>query len=87
MTKPKPTAPAYYFPNRHVDPQNGEWQGKGGTEWEVLKYARPRFEGQKQSKVPLHGYEDGAAHRVMAKEIDAVGHGVEGLPSRTPTAF
>ena len=80
MQKKKPTVLAYYFPNWHVDPQNEEWHGPGWTEWEVLKYARPRFEGHKQPKVPLRGYEDESDPKVMAKKIDdAVDHGVDGF--------
>ena len=80
MTKIKPTVLAYYFPNWHVDPRNEAWHGEGWTEWEVLKHATPRFEGHKQPKVPLWGYEDESDPKVMAKKIDAaVDHGVDGF--------
>ncbi len=61
----------YYFPNYHVDPRNEVIHGKGWTEWEVLKCARPRFEGHDQPKAPLWGYEDEADPKVMAKKIAA----------------
>lgn len=48
----------YYFPQWHVDPQNEKKYGYPWTEWEVLKNAKPRFEGHQQPKVPLWGYED-----------------------------
>lgn len=80
MSKIKPTVLAYYFPNWHVDPRNEEWHGKGWTEWQCLKYATPRFEGHKQPKIPLWGYEDESDPRVMEKKIDAaVQHGVDGF--------
>ena len=60
---------AYYFPNWHVDSRNEQWHGKGWTEWEVAKCARPRFEGHEQPKIPLWGYEDEADPKVMEKKI------------------
>lgn len=61
---------AYYFPNWHVDPANERFHGKGWTEWQLMKYATPRFEGHQQPKVPLWGYEDEADPKVMEKKID-----------------
>ena len=67
----------YYFPNYHIDPRNEDIHGKGWTEWELMKCAKPRFEGHIQPKVPLWGYEDEADPTVMAKKIDAAAdHGV-----------
>ena len=40
---------AYYFPNWHQDKRNDVWHGKGWTEWEVVKCARPRFEGHRRT--------------------------------------
>ena len=69
---------AYYFPNWHVDPANERFHGKGWTEWQLMKYATPRFEGHQQPKVPLWGYEDEADPKVMEKKIDAAAdHGVD----------
>ena len=80
MRNIKPTVMAYYFPNWHVDPRNEQWHGPGWTEWEVLKYSRPRFEGHKQPKKPLWGYLAESDPEVMAKKIDtAVDHGVDGF--------
>lgn len=68
---------AYYFPNYHLDPTNREWHGEGWTEWELVKNAKPRFEGHMQPKVPLWGYEDEADPKVMEKKIDAAAdHGL-----------
>ncbi len=80
MNQKKPTVLAYYFPNWHVDPRNEQWHGPGWTEWEVLKYARPRFEGHRMPRVPLWGYLDESDPAVMALKIDAaVSHGVDGF--------
>ncbi len=71
---------AYYFPNWHVTPQNEVWHGKGWTEWQVVKYATPRFPGHLQPKIPLWGYEDESLPAVMEKKIDAaLSHGIDGF--------
>ena len=71
---------AYYFPNWHQDKRNDAWHGKGWTEWEVSKCARPRFEGHYQPRVPLWGYEDEADPKVMAKKIAcAKSYGIKGF--------
>lgn len=71
---------AYYFPNWHQDKRNDVWHGKGWTEWEVVKCARPRFEGHVQPHVPLWGYEDEADPAVMAKKISvAKEYGIDGF--------
>ena len=71
---------AWYFPNWHVTPQNEKWHGKGWTEWQVVKYATPRFEGHLQPKIPLWGYEDEADPAVFAKKIrEAKSHGIDGF--------
>jgi hypothetical protein len=74
------TITAYYWPNYHVDARNEQWFGPGWTEWEITKYARPRFEGHNQPRVPLWGYEDESDPAVMARKIDAAAqHGVDVL--------
>lgn len=68
---------AYYFPNYHHDPRNEAWYGQGWSEWELLKYARPRWEGHAQPKVPAWGYEDESDPQVFARKIDAAAdHGL-----------
>lgn len=77
---PTPKIYAYYFPNWHPDAFNERFHGKGWTEWEVLKCARPRFEGQYQPRVPLWGYENESDPAVMARKIDAAAdHGLAGF--------
>ena len=61
----------FYFGNYHVDPRNEAHHGKGWTEWEYVKGAKPRFEGHRQPKVPLWGYLDEANPKDMAKKLDA----------------
>lgn len=67
----------YYYPDYHVDRRNEAWHGKGWTEWELVKGAGPRFQGHRQPKVPLWGYEDEADPAVMQKKIAAAAdHGI-----------
>lgn len=80
MANKTPEVYAWYFPNWHPDPRNDAWHGKNWTEWEVVKCARPRFEGHVQPKVPLWGYEDESDPKVMEKKIDAaLEHGIDGF--------
>lgn len=68
---------AYYFPNYHVDARNEKVHGRGWTEWELVKAARPRFPGHLQPNVPMWGYEDEADPKIFAKKIDAAAdHGL-----------
>lgn len=68
----------YHFPNYHPDSINAKWHGKGWTEWEVVKAAKPRFEGHGQPKVPTWGYFDESDPKWAAKEIDlAADHGID----------
>ena len=68
----------YYFPNYHPDSINAKWHGKGWTEWEVVKAAKPRFRGHEQPKVPSWGYFNEADPKWTAKEIDlAANNGID----------
>jgi len=43
---PNYTIACYYFPNYHPnDARNIKQKGKGWSEWELVKNAKPRFEG------------------------------------------
>jgi len=72
------TVACYYFGNYHPgDPRNTRQKGKGWSEWELVKAARPRFPGHLQPKVPLWGYQDESRPRVMARKIAAAAdHGI-----------
>lgn len=71
---------AWYFPNWHPDRRNDEWHGKGWTEWEVTKCARPRFEGHDQPKLPVWGYADESDPNVMELKIrTAKEYGIDGF--------
>ncbi|MCM8829583.1 MAG: glycoside hydrolase family 99-like domain-containing protein [Candidatus Omnitrophica bacterium] len=49
---------AIYFPSWHPDAHYQSWYGKGFTEWELVKTAKPLFENHHQPKVPEWGYFD-----------------------------
>lgn len=70
---------AYYFPNYHNDDSRNENRyGKGWSEWELVKNAVPRFEGQHQPKIPLWGYTNESDPEVMKMKIDvASSHGID----------
>jgi hypothetical protein len=73
------TVAAYYFGNYHPgDPRNEKMKGKGWTEWELMKQAKPRFPGHQQPKVPAWGYQDESDPAVMEQKIAAAAdHGVD----------
>ncbi|MFA6111688.1 MAG: glycoside hydrolase family 99-like domain-containing protein, partial [Candidatus Latescibacterota bacterium] len=75
----KPTVLCYYFPNYHPDdPRNARVHGPGWSEWELVKAARPRFEGHDQPRVPAWGYTDESDPAVMARKIAlAADHGID----------
>lgn len=74
----RPDIAAFYFPDYHADPINERVHGQGWTEWDIVKAARPRFEGHQQPRVPVWGYEDESDPKVMAKKIDcAAKYGVD----------
>ena len=63
---------AYYFPNYHMDDSRNEKRyGRGWSEWELVKNAVPRFEGQYQPKIPLWGYTNESDPKVMEMKINA----------------
>ena len=72
------TIACYYFPNYHPnDLRNERLKGRGWSEWELVKNARPRFPGHRLPKAPLWGYTDESDPRVMAQKIAAAaGHGI-----------
>jgi len=76
MAKPDEVI-AIYFPSFHPHDHSDTWYGRGFTEWENVKGARPLFEGHHQPKVPEWGYFDESDPEWAAKEIDlAADHGI-----------
>ncbi len=69
----------YYFGNYHPsDRRNEALKGKGWSEWDLVKQAKPRFPGHAQPRVPLWGYTDESDPKEMARKIDAAAdHGID----------
>jgi hypothetical protein len=61
---------AIYFPSWHDEPRRAATQGPGWTEWELMKAARPRFEGHSQPIVPEWGYLDETDPANMKRSCD-----------------
>jgi hypothetical protein len=69
---------AWVWPSCHDDERSKDlfWE-EGPGEWEMIKKARPLFEGHYQPKQPLWGYEPDDDPKTMEKWIDvASGHKV-----------
>jgi hypothetical protein len=76
------TVACYYFPNYHTrdttDLRISRQHFDNWSEWELVKQARPRFEGHDQPKTPAWGYTDEKDPAVMAQKIQAAAtHGVD----------
>ncbi|MFD2599008.1 glycoside hydrolase family 99-like domain-containing protein [Sphingobacterium corticis] len=69
------TVACYYFPNYHTRDSSelpiSRQHFTNWSEWELVKQAKPRFEGHEQPKVPAWGYEDEKDPKVMEKKIKA----------------
>jgi hypothetical protein len=66
------TVAIYYWPNFHQDAYHQSKKGQGWTEWEIVRNAKPKFEGHDQPKMPLWGYRDESDPKEMARSIDAM---------------
>lgn len=62
---------AFNFPNYHPSAPQEKFFGKGWTEWELLKRAKPMFEGHQQPRRPLWGCFNEADPVWAEREIDA----------------
>lgn len=73
------TVATYYFGNYHPgDPRNTKLKGATWSEWELVKNAKPRFEGHHQPNVPLWGYTDESKPKDMEQKIAAAAdHGID----------
>lgn len=68
---------AYVWPAYQDDPRARQFFPQGIGEWETVMNARPKFEGHRQPRKPVWGYQNEADPRVMEMQIDAAAdHGV-----------
>lgn len=70
-----------YFPQLHAIPENDEWWGKGFTDWENVKTAKPQFDGHNQPRIPLNNnYYDQSELETLRWQIElAKAHGIYGF--------
>jgi hypothetical protein len=65
------TVAAYYYPCTHPHSRWDKAKYPGFTEWDLIRKAKPRFNGHKQPKIPVWGYQDESKPDVMAQKINA----------------
>lgn len=71
---------AAYLPQYHETKENNEFWGKGFTDWDSVKNAKPQFENHIQPRVPLNGYYDLSDYREIKKQaILAKKYGIDGF--------
>ena len=71
---------AYYWPAYHDEPRWRSFFDGTEGEWEIIRNATPKYEGHRQPRIPVWGYEDETDPKVMEKKINAaVRHGVNVL--------
>ncbi|RME60802.1 hypothetical protein D6779_01520, partial [Candidatus Parcubacteria bacterium] len=72
---------AIYFPQFHTIPENDEWWGKGFTDWDMVRRARPMFPGHHQPRVPLESnYYDQSKLEILRWQVDlAKRYGIHGF--------
>lgn len=70
-----------YFPQLHAIPENDTWWGKGFTDWDSVKTAKPQFEGHYQPRIPLeNNYYDQSKLETLRWQIYlAKAHGIYGF--------
>ena len=71
----------FYFPQFHAIPENDEWWGKGFTDWNNVKRAKPIFNNHYQPRVPKNNnYYDQSNIETVKWQVDlAQANGVTGF--------
>ena len=72
---------AFYFPQFHPIKENDKWWGKGFTDWDLVKKAKPLFEGHNQPREPINDdYYNPCKKETLARQsLLAKKYGVEGF--------
>ena len=77
----KPKIYTWYLPQFHCIPENDAFWGKGFTDWETVKRAKPLYKNHHQPKVPLDGeyYDLSKVEAIKAQARMARENGVAGF--------
>lgn len=71
---------SYFLPQFHECIFNNQWWGKGFTEWDNVRSAKPLFSGHLQPKVPDQGYFDLSEEGIIESQFELANeHGVDGF--------
>ncbi len=72
---------AFYFPQFHEIPENNEWWGKGFTDWELVKKAKPLYDGHYQPRIPIdENYYNPCEKQTLKSQAElAKKYGIEGF--------
>lgn len=71
---------AFYFPQFYAIAENDRWWGRGFTDWDLVKKARPLATGHHQPRMPKVGFYDQSRPEVVHQQIElAQTYGLSGF--------
>ena len=74
---------SFYLPQFHETEDNNKWWGKGYTDWDAARNAKPMFKGHNQPRVPLndnyYDLSDESAETIKWQAKLAKDHGIFGF--------
>jgi lipopolysaccharide biosynthesis protein/SAM-dependent methyltransferase len=78
---PEVRALAFYLPQYHVNPENDAWWGKGFTDWDNVRKARPLFTNHDQPRIPSElGFYDLSVEETIERQAALIRRaGLEGV--------
>lgn len=77
----QPKILAVYLPQFHQTPDNDSWWGKGFTDWETVKTAKPCFDNHVQPRIPFQGkyYDLSDCETIRQQAEIAKEYGIDGF--------
>jgi len=70
---------AFYLPQFHEIHENNEWWGKGFTEWDRVKKAKPLYSGHNQPRIPYKYYDLSDIKVIEGQAKIATEYGLDGF--------